>query len=257
MKVVILAGGFGTRLSEETHVRPKPMVEIGGMPILWHIMKIYSHYGHRDFIVCLGYKGEAIKEWFAQLHLRESDVTFDFRHGTVEYHRPMREPWRVTLSDTGAETLTGGRIARIRELVGNERFFLTYGDGVSDVNIADLLHYHLRHGRIATMTTIIPDGRFGVVKVDSSNVVSAFNEKMDNQDRVNAGFFVFEPAVFDYLEGGDHVALEQKPLQTLAAEAHLMSFPHYGFWHPMDTLSDKQKLETFWANGAPWKVWSE
>lgn len=255
MKTVILAGGLGTRISEETHVRPKPMVEIGGLPILWHIMKIYAHFGHRDFIVCLGYKGEVIKEWFSDFRRRQSDVTHNLETESVTYHSRSHEPREVTLLDTGAYTLTGGRIVRIRHQVGDGRFFLTYGDGVGDINIPDLLAYHIAHGKVATMTTTIPDGRFGVVKVREGSLIHSFNEKVDNTDRINAGFFVFEPEIFDYLKGGDTEALEQGPLQRLAAEGQLVSYPHDGFWHPMDTLSDKRKLEDLWATGAPWKFW--
>jgi glucose-1-phosphate cytidylyltransferase len=257
MKVVILAGGLGTRISEETHVRPKPMVEIGGMPILWHIMKIYSHHGFNDFIVCLGYKGEVIKEWFAQHHLRQSDVTFDFVNERVEYHAPSRDPWQVTLIDTGKDTMTGGRIARVKDLIRGERFMMTYGDGVSDIDIAALIKHHESYGKVATMTTVIPDGRFGAVDIDTNNGVVAFNEKKDNQKRINGGFFVLEPAVFDYLRDGDATVFEQGSLRQLVADAELVSYPHNGFWHPMDTLSDKHKLEGLWASGAPWRVWSD
>jgi len=255
MKVVILAGGLGTRISEETHVRPKPMVEIGGMPILWHIMKMYSHFGFNEFIICLGYKGEVIKEWFAQYHLRESDVTFDFTDDSIIYHEPVKNPWKVTLVDTGPNTLTGGRLARVQEYIGDERFMMTYGDGVSDVNISELIKTHEVHGRIATVTTVVPEGRFGVVEIDSKHGVVAFSEKTDNQKRINGGFFVFEPEVFKYLGGGDSVALEQGPLQKLVKDSQLVSHPHDGFWKSMDTLSDKQKLEDLWGSSAPWRVW--
>ncbi|MAJ97594.1 MAG: glucose-1-phosphate cytidylyltransferase [Parcubacteria group bacterium] len=255
MKVVILAGGLGTRISEETQVRPKPMVEIGGMPILWHIMKMYSHFGFNEFIICLGYKGEVIKEWFAHQHLRESDVTFDFSNDTIVYHSPAKDHWKVTLVDTGKDTLTAGRLSRIREYVGEEQFMMTYGDGVSDINIKDLLKHHKLNGRIATVTTVVPEGRFGVVEIDSEHGVSAFSEKTDNQKRVNGGFFVFEPKIFEYLNEGDLVALEQEPLRKLAADSELVSYPHDGFWKSMDTLSDKNKLETLWRSEKPWKLW--
>lgn len=255
MKVVILAGGLGTRLSEETSVRPKPMVEIGGKPILWHIMKIYSHYGFREFVICLGYKGEVIKEWFANYHLRESDVTFDFIDKKVEYHTPLDEPWKVTLVDTGADTMTGGRLFRLKEIIGDERFMMTYGDGVSDVNISELLACHESHGKLATLTTVVPEGRFGVVEIDSEHGVRAFSEKTDNQKRINGGFFVLEPGVFHYLKDGDATIFEQDPLKSLARDGQLVSFPHDGFWKPMDSLNDKKKLEEQWANGAPWRVW--
>ena len=255
MKVVILAGGLGTRISEETSIRPKPMVEIGGMPILWHIMKIYSHYGFNEFIICLGYKGEVIKDWFAHYRLRQSDVTIDFGSKHIEYLSPPRESWKVTLVDTGSESMTGGRLLRVKEYIGDERFMMTYGDGVSDVNIAELVRYHEGHGRLATLTTVVPEGRFGVVEIDSENGVKAFSEKTDNQKRVNGGFFVLEPKVFEYLNEGDATVFEQAPLKSLAQDAQLVSFPHDGFWKPMDTLSDKQKLEGMWASGASWKLW--
>lgn len=256
MKVVILAGGLGTRLMEETNVRPKPMVEIGGMPILWHIMKIYSSYGFNDFVICLGYKGEFIKEWFSQYHLRQSDVTFDFEMDAVKYHRSTKEPWKVTLIDTGAETMTGGRILRLKEIIGNERFMVTYGDGVGNIDIPALIKHHEESGKLATVTTVIPGGRFGVVEIDDKHGVLAFSEKTDNPKRVSAGFFVLEPKVFDYLKNGDATIFEQEPLKALAHEGQLQSYPHHEFWHPMDTLSDKQKLEEMWKSGqAPWKVW--
>jgi len=256
MKVVILAGGLGTRISEETQIRPKPMVEIGGMPILWHIMKIYSYHGFNEFIICLGYKGDVIKNWFAQHHLRESDVTFDFSNGSVEKHTPNKDKWKVTLIDTGANTMTGGRIARIKDYIGDERFMMTYGDGVSDIDIKKLVQYHDSKGCIATMTTIIPDGRFGVVEINDKENITAFREKKDNHNRVNGGFFVFEPAIFDYIKDGDETIFEGDPLHRLAEKSQLVSYPHNGFWKPMDTLSDRQKLEEFWKDGAPWKKWS-
>ena len=257
MKVVILAGGLGTRISEETAVRPKPMVEIGGMPILWHIMKMYAHFGFRDFIVCLGYKGDVIKEWFAQHHLRQSDVTFDFENGTTVHHNVVRDPWRVTLVDTGPNTMTGGRLARVRPHVGDETFMMTYGDGVSDVNIAELVKFHKTHGHVGTVTTVVPDGRFGVVEIGDDNVVTSFQEKTDNQKRVSGGFFVLEPVIFDYLSDGDATVFEQEPLKMLAANRQLVSYAHHSFWRPMDTLSDRQKLEELWKTGAPWKLWQE
>lgn len=256
MKVVILAGGLGTRLAEETSVRPKPMVEIGGMPILWHIMKIYSSYGFNDFVVCLGYKGEVIKEWFNHYHLRQSDVTFDFEMGAMKLHSPAKENWRVSLIDTGPETMTGGRLLRLREVIGNERFMLTYGDGVGNVDIRALLEHHQAAGKLATLTTVIPSGRFGAVEIDDNDQVLSFSEKTDNPKRVNAGFFVLEPKIFEYLKDGDATVFEQEPLKTLAHEGQLLSYPHDGFWHPMDTLSDKHKLEDMWKTGqAPWQIW--
>ncbi len=256
MKIVILAGGLGTRIMEETNVRPKPMVEIGGMPILWHIMKIYSHYGFNDFVICLGYKGEYIKEWFSLYNLRQNDVTFDFSAGSMKIHDGIKEPWKVTLVNTGADTMTGGRLLRLKELIGSERFMMTYGDGVGNVDIQKLLEHHEKGGKLSTVTTFIPGGRFGVVEIDDSNQVTAFSEKTDNQKRINAGFFILEPRVFDYLKDGDATIFEQEPLKTLANEGQLISYPHEGFWHPMDTLSDKHKLEEMWRlNQAPWKVW--
>lgn len=255
MKVVILAGGLGTRLAEETNIKPKPMVEIGGMPILWHIMKIYSSYGFNDFVICLGYKGEIIKEWFARYHMSQSDITFDFTQNKMTYHQPLHDPWKVTLVDTGAETLTGGRLLRLRSIIGNERFMMTYGDGVSDVNIRSLVEHHEKYGRIGTLTTVLPEGRFGVVEINSGEQVLHFSEKTDNKKRINGGFFVLEPKIFDYLTDGDETIFEQTPLQTLAHEGQLTSYPHNGFWHPMDTLRDKKELEELWLNNPKWKVW--
>lgn len=255
MKVVILAGGLGTRLSEETAVKPKPMVEIGGKPILWHIMKIYSHYGFNDFIVCLGYKGYYIKEWFSQYYLHNSDVTFDLSKNEVCYHKNRGEKWTVTLIDTGDSTMTGGRVKRVKDYVGDETFMLTYGDGVGDIDVKQLLEFHKKHGKISTVTATLPEGRFGVLKIEESHEVSGFSEKTDNQGRVNGGFFVFEPQVFDYIEGDDTI-FEYGPLPALAKKGEMYSFSHKGFWKPMDTLSDKQKLETLWDSGeAPWKIW--
>tara|TARA_B100000745_G_scaffold273961_1_gene202667 strand:- start:8092 stop:8853 length:762 start_codon:yes stop_codon:yes gene_type:complete len=253
MKVVILAGGLGSRISEETHVRPKPMVEIGGMPILWHIMKIYSHYGFNEFIVCLGYKGEVIKEWFGQGNIQEEAITLDYLDKNTESHEI---PWKVTLVETGPETMTGGRIARIKDYVGNERFMMTYGDGVSDVNIQELVTHHETHGCQATMTTVIPEPRFGEVKIDNNNNIFAFSEKTDNRQRVNGGFFVLEPTVFDFIENGDATIFEKEPLEGLAKKGELVSYSHDGFWKPMDTLSDKHKLEKLWETKPPWKLWN-
>ncbi|MDD5693089.1 MAG: glucose-1-phosphate cytidylyltransferase [Patescibacteria group bacterium] len=255
MKVVILAGGLGTRISEETSVKPKPMVEIGGKPILWHIMKIYSEQGFKEFIICLGYKGYFIKEWFSQYYLHNSDVTFDLAKNEICYHKNRGEDWKVTLVDTGDNTMTGGRIKRIKDYVNNETFMATYGDGVGDVNIKELLKFHKKHGKIATVTATLPEGRFGVLKIEDDNMVSNFSEKTDNQGRVNGGFFVFEPKLFDYIPGDDTI-LEYVPLPKLAEKGELYSWHHEGFWKPMDTLSDKQKLEALWESGkAPWKTW--
>jgi glucose-1-phosphate cytidylyltransferase len=258
MKVVILAGGLGTRLAEETDVKPKPMVEIGGKPILWHIMKLYSHYGFNDFIVCLGYKGYVIKEYFNNYFLHMADVTFNMRTNKMEVHRKAAEPWRVTLVDTGANTATGGRIKRVREYVDGETFMATYGDGLSDQNLKDLLAFHRRHRKLATVTTVQPSGRFGVVDVREGDAVGAFVEKPRGDGAwVNGGFFVFEPAVFDHIKGDDS-ALETGPLKALARRGQLMAYKHKGFWKPMDTIREKYELENLWKAGkAPWKAWKE
>jgi glucose-1-phosphate cytidylyltransferase len=257
MKVVILAGGLGTRISEETQVKPKPMVEIGGKPILWHIMKIYSHYGYNDFIICLGYKGHMIKDWFRDHYFHNSDVTLDIANNSVNYHKSNAENWKVTLVDTGDNSMTGGRLKRVKEHIGDETFMFTYGDGVADINIAELVKFHKSHGGIATVTTVTPEGRFGVVNIDEGNKVISFQEKHDNKNKINGGFFVLEPKVFDYLNEGDATVFEKKPLETLAEEGQLYSFLHPGFWKPMDTLSDKIRLEDMWQkNAALWKVWN-
>ena len=258
MKAVILAGGFGTRISEESHLKPKPMIEIGGKPILWHIMKIYSHYGINDFVICLGYKGYCIKEYFANYFLHESDITFDFRDGNKQIiHSHHAEPWKVTLVDTGLKTMTGGRIERIKEYINNETFMLTYGDGVSDVDINKLLEYHKQHKKIATLTSIQPEGRFGALGIQSNNQVSGFQEKpKGDMGWINAGFFVLEPQVFDYIRGGDETTFEREPLENLARQNQLVAYKHTGFWQPMDTLRDKTQLEKMWEQGkAPWKIW--
>lgn len=256
MKVVILAGGLGTRLSEETGIKPKPMVEIGGMPILWHIMKIYSHYGYNEFIVCLGYKGYSIKQWFNDYFLHNSDVTFDLGNNTVNFHKSRTENWKVSLVDTGADTLTGGRINRVKDYIGNETFMLTYGDGVADINIKELVDFHKKNKVLATVTSVIPEGRFGTLIIDGDSTVTAFSEKKDNKNRINAGFFVLEPAVFDYIDG-DSTIFEKGPLEKLTEENQLKAYHHDGFWKPMDTLHDKIKLEKMWDDGAPWKIWGE
>lgn len=254
MKVVILAGGLGTRLSEETTIKPKPMVEIGGNPILWHIMKIYSHYGFNDFIICLGYKGYLIKEWFSHYYLHHCDVTFDLGANSIQYHQSKGENWRVTLVDTGEETMTGGRIKRIKDYVGGETFMMTYGDGVADIDVPKLVKYHKDNQNIATMTSVIPEGRFGALDVEEDKIIS-FREKKDNKDRINGGFFVLEPEVFDYIEG-DVTYFEQEPLSDLARDGKLFAFAHDGFWKCMDNLKDKKDLEDLWQSGsAPWKVW--
>jgi glucose-1-phosphate cytidylyltransferase len=257
MKVVILAGGFGTRISEESHLKPKPMVEIGERPILWHIMKIYSYHGFNDFVICLGYKGYCIKEYFAHYFLHESDVTFDFRNQNERMvHHNSAEPWQVTLVNTGVETMTGGRVKRIKEYIGNEPFLLTYGDGVADVNIKELVAYHQAHGKLATVTSIQPSGRFGALDLDDKNNVHGFQEKPKGDGAwINAGFFVLQPEVFNYIDGDDTI-LERSPLESLAREGQLTAYKHQGFWQPMDTLRDKIHLEELWKSGAaPWKLW--
>jgi glucose-1-phosphate cytidylyltransferase len=256
-KVVILAGGFGTRLSEETAIRPKPMVEIGGRPILWHIMKIYSHYGFNDFIVCLGYKGYMIKVYFANYYLHMSDVTIDIKNNRTEILHNFSEPWKISLIDTGDNTMTGGRVKRIQNYIADDRFMLTYGDGVSDINILDLLNFHARKNKFGTMTAIRPPGRFGALQIERGDRVSSFLEKPKGDGGyVNGGFFVFEPELFDLLKD-DSTVLEREPLETLARDNQLSAFKHEGFWHAMDTLRDKNYLEELWAGGrAAWKVWN-
>jgi len=256
MKVVILAGGLGTRLSEETVLRPKPMTEIGEKPILWHIMKIYSHYGFNDFVICTGYKGYLIKEYFHNYWLHNADVTFDMRSHEMQVHQDANEPWRVTVVDTGADSMTGGRVKRIQPYVDDETFLLTYGDGVADVDISALVDFHRESGREATLTAVQPLGRFGALKLDDVCGVECFAEKpLGDGDWINGGFFVMEPSVFDRLDGDDTV-LEREPLESLAADGQLKAFKHRGFWQPMDTLRDKRYLEDLWNSGtAPWKVW--
>lgn len=259
MKVVILAGGFGTRISEESHLKPKPMIEIGQKPILWHIMKEYSYYGYNEFIICCGYKQHIIKEWFANYYLYNSDITFDFtKQNEMEIHSNVAEPWKVTLVDTGLNTMTGGRIKRIQSYVENETFMLTYGDGVSDINISELLAFHKRHGKMATLTAVNAGQRFGVLQIGGNGAVDRFREKNDlDGDVVNAGYMVMEPGVFDYIDG-DQTVFEQTPIESLAADGQLMAYRHNGFWKCMDTQRDKQKLEELIASGeAPWMVWNK
>jgi len=258
MKVVILAGGFGTRISEESQFRPKPMIEIGGRPILWHIMKLYSHYGYYDFIVCAGYKQHVIKEWFADYFLHNSDITFDFTKGKNDMivHNQHCEPWRVTVVDTGLNTMTGGRIRRIKPYVGNESFMMTYGDAVCNVNIERLVQFHRSHGRLATLTAVQLEQQKGILDIDENNSVRAFREKsaMDSAP-INAGFMVLESAVFDYLEG-DETIFEREPLEKLARDNQLMSFVFNGFWQCMDSKRELDMLEKIYQSGqAPWKVW--
>jgi glucose-1-phosphate cytidylyltransferase len=256
MKTVILAGGMGTRLSEETTVRPKPMVEIGGMPILWHIMKIYSAYGLNDFVICLGYRGYMIKEYFANYYLHTCDVTFDVAQGSMEVHHSSAEPWRVTLVDTGTDTQTGGRLKRVLPYVGDEDFCLTYGDGLADVDIGQLLEFHRAEGRLGTVTAVQPGGRFGALEVDGGRV-SEFREKPAGDGSwINGGFFVLSPRIGDYIDG-DGTVFEQEPLRRLVADDQLSAYEHDGFWQPMDTMREKGQLEELWRTGsAPWKVWS-
>lgn len=255
MKVVILAGGLGTRLSEETSVRPKPMAEIGDKPILWHIMKIYSNYGFNDFVICLGYKGYMIKEYFSNYFLHNCDVTFDMRTNEICVHQNVNEPWNVTLVDTGAETMTGGRVRRIQRYVDGESFMLTYGDGVADVDVAALVDFHTAHGNTATLTAVQPLGRFGALDIQGDEIRSFREKPLGDGDWINGGFMVLGPGIFNRL-GGDDTVLEQEPLQSLARDGELRAFQHTGFWQPMDTMRDKMHLEQLWLSGeAPWKVW--
>lgn len=256
MKAVILAGGLGTRISEETQVKPKPMAEIGGKPILWHIMKIYSAHGINDFIICLGYKGYMIKEYFANYFLHMSDVTFDMANNTMDVHQRHAEPWKVTLVDTGEDTMTGGRLKRVRHYLDDQDFCMTYGDGVADIDIAALIQHHQTHQLLATVTAVQPPGRFGVLELDANNNVGGFAEKPQGGDGwINGGFFVLSPKVLDYIDGDD-TFWELDPMQRLSREMQLTAYKHHGFWQPMDTLREKRHLEELWATGrALWKVW--
>lgn len=257
MKAVILAGGFGTRISEESYLKPKPMIEVGEQPILWHIMKIYSYYGFNEFIICAGYKQHMIKEYFADYYLHTSDITFDFSNGgEMTVHSNVAEPWKVTVVDTGLNTMTGGRIKRIQPYVGNETFMLTYGDGVSDVNMKELVRFHREQKRYATLTAVNAGQRFGVLDVDGGSCIRSFREKRKNDGSyINGGFMVLEPQVFDYLTD-DTTVFEKEPLERLANEGQLMAYKHEGFWQCMDTQRDKAQLEMMWSSGnAPWKVW--
>ena len=259
MKVVLLAGGYGTRISEESEYRPKPMIEIGDMPILWHIMKGFSAAGFHDFVICAGYKQHMIKEWFADYFLRTSDVTFDFTQGDkVILHNKRTEPWRVTVVDTGEGTLTGSRIKRVQKYVGDETFFMTYGDGVCDVDMRDVLAFHQQHGKIATITAVFQKPSKGILNIGGDYAVKSFREKSQMDSRpINAGYMVLEPAIFDYLTE-DGCVFEQEPLRRLAAEGQLMSYQHHGFWKCMDTLLEKRELEELWKNGeAPWNTWDD
>jgi len=260
MKTVILAGGFGTRLSEETGIRPKPLVEVGGMPIIWHIMKIYSHYGHNEFVICCGYKGHMIKEFFSDYFLRHSDVTFDIKNNKMEIHTNEIEPWKVTLIDTGENSMTGGRLKRVKDYVGDETFFLTYGDGVCDVNIDELLDFHKKNKQYATLTAVQPPGRYGAFNLNNDDhSISSFREKPTGDGHetayINGGFFVLEPEIFDYIEG-DSTVWERDPMENLAKKGQLSAFKHAGFWQSMDSLRDKNVLDELWASGSPvWKKW--
>ena len=257
MKVVLLAGGLGTRISEESQYKPKPMIEIGGMPILWHIMKEYSHYGFNEFIICAGYKQHVIKEWFADYYLHTSDITFDFTQGNkIIVHNQHLEPWKVTVVDTGLNTMTGGRIKRVQPYIGNETFMMTYGDGVCDVDIAKLVEFHKNHGKIATLTAVMLKQQKGILDIGGDNAVHSFREKslMDGVP-INAGYMVLEPAIFEYIQG-DNTVFEKEPLEQVAADGGLMSYMHTGYWQCMDTKREMDMLESLWQSGnAPWKSW--
>ncbi len=258
MKVVILAGGLGTRISEESHLKPKPMIEVGDKPILWHIMKIYSHYGYNDFVICCGYKGYMIKEYFADYYLHCSDITFDFTdENKMIVHNNVAEPWKVTLVDTGLNTQTGGRVKKIQKYIGNEQFMLTYGDGVSNIDIKKLVEFHNKHGKLATMSAVQPGGRFGVLEINDGYSISRFAEKSkEDGGWINAGFMVLEPEVFNYIDDRDDNIFERVPLENLARDGQLIAYKHDGFWQCMDTQRDKNHLENLWnSKNAAWKVW--
>ena len=258
MKVVILAGGLGTRLSEETDLKPKPMVEIGGYPIIWHIMNIYSYYGLNDFIICLGYKGNMIKRYFSDLYLQSSDYTINTKRGKIAIQKDKSPDWNITMVDTGPNTLTGGRLLRIKDYVSEDTFMMTYGDGVSNVNLIDLLAFHRKHGKAATLTAVNPPARFGVIRMNNDGQIISFHEKPDDEDTwINGGFFVLNKKIFHYIGKGDPY-FEDYPLRDLAKDGELFAYRHYGFWHPMDTMSDKRQLEELWATGkAEWKLWKD
>lgn len=258
MKVVILAGGLGTRLSEETELKPKPMVEIGGRPILWHIMKTYSHFGFNDFVILTGYKSHIIKDYFLNYYTRYSDITVDMSNNAVEIHKQRNEPWKVTMLYTGQDTMTGGRIKKAKDYIGNERFMLTYGDGVADINIPELIKSHNESKKLATMTAVQLSGRFGALVIKDNNMITSFMEKPKGEENwINGGFFVLEPQIFDYIEG-DKTIWERKPLETLAQEHQLNAYKHEGFWRPMDTLRDKNDLTDMWtSDNAPWALWQK
>jgi len=255
MKVLLLAGGFGTRLSEETDIRPKPMADIGGRPIIWHIMKGYSHYGFNEFVVLLGYKGYYIKEYFGNYFLHQSDVTIDLSTNGMEVHNNTSEPWKVTLLETGQDTMTGGRIKRAKDFIGNEPFLLTYGDGVSDIDLSELISFHKKHGKLITMTAVQPEGRFGALETDGNRVESFLEKPKGDGSWINGGFFVCQPEVLNYIKD-DNTVFEQEPLQQLAKDGQLFNYRHQGFWKCMDTLRDKKVLNEMWADGqAKWKTW--
>lgn len=259
MKVVILAGGLGTRLSEETKLIPKPMVEIGGKPILWHIMKIYSYYGFNEFVILTGYKSHVIKDYFVNYYQRYSDITVDMVNNTIDIHRIQTEPWKVTMLYTGENTMTGGRIKRAQNYIGDEPFLLTYGDGVADVNISKIIESHKQSGKLCTMTAVQPSGRFGALVIKDDNIITTFEEKPQGDNSwVNGGFFVCEPGVFDYIDNGDNITFEKNPLENLAKNKQLNAYKHYGFWRPMDTIKDKKDLTEMWMNNnAPWAIWQK
>jgi glucose-1-phosphate cytidylyltransferase len=258
MKVIILAGGLGTRLSEETSLVPKPMVEIGGRPILWHIMKIYSHYGFNDFIILTGYKSHIIKDYFINYYNRYSDITVDMANNSVEIHKTRHEPWKVTMLYTGQDTMTGGRIKKAQSYIGNEPFLLTYGDGVADINIKDLIQSHKKSKKIITMTAVQHSGRFGALVIKNDNLITSFMEKpKGNESWVNGGFFVCEPKVFEYIKNSEKIIFERQPLENIAKDKQLNAFKHNGFWKPMDTLREKNELTDLWLNNqAPWAIWA-
>lgn len=258
MKVVILAGGFGTRISEESYAKPKPMIEIGEFPIIWHIMKLYSSYGFHEFVICLGYKGYQIKDYFLNYYLYKSDITVNLSNENEQIiHQHDAEPWKITLVETGLETMTGGRVKRIQKYIGDQPFMLTYGDGVADIDIEKLLQFHNSHGKLATLTASEPTGRFGALALSEEQQITSFREKLKGDDGwINGGFFVLQPEIFDYIED-DQTVFEKAPLERVADDGQLMAYKHRGFWHPMDTLRDKQHLEDLWkSNVAPWKIWN-
>jgi glucose-1-phosphate cytidylyltransferase len=255
MKAIILAGGLGTRIAEETHLKPKPMIEIGGRPILWHILKMYSRHGIHDFIICCGYKGYIIKEYFANYFLHMSDVTFDMANNEMQVHQKKAEPWKVTLVDTGENTMTGGRLKRVAEYIGDDDFCFTYGDGVSDVDISSLIQFHRSHGKLATVTAVQPTGRFGAIELNGTQVESFVEKPQGDGAWINAGFFVLKPAALNHITG-DSIIWEREPMEAMAEEGQLQCYKHKGFWQPMDTLRDKTFLEDLWSSGkAPWKTW--